>query len=344
MGYSGKLGLEYSECDTLINNLKATIDEAGIDEAYLVRALNCAQGCRGIAINGINTALTGVSTSIKNMIDFKSKFETYYSGIKEFDNAFSKDIDEVDNIIAELQSFFTYATSGKDGALGSLIIATKAYRSNCVIYQKGKYFIIKGAVGARKGIPNLEDIKSTKYKEGSAAFNKSGVGKYVPKGTSISDGFEKFKSNVGSNIKGAFDDGVGGFAKNTFAFDKNVVGNVAKGMGYASIALDAVSDVKNDYDNGTATASKVTADITVDVVRDLGGMATASACAEVGFAIGTAIPIPIVGSVVGAAAGFALGYVGSQVYNKVVSGASDWAKDEIKTELDNAGEWIKSIF
>ena len=78
------------------------------------------------------------------------------------------------------------------------------------------------------------------------------------------------------------------------------------------------------------------------MVRDLGGMATASACAEIGFAIGTAIPI--VGSLVVAAAGFALGYVGSQVYNKVISGASDWAKDEIKTGLDNAGEWIKSIF
>lgn len=110
MAYSGKLGLEYSDCDVLINDLKAVIDEAVIDEAYLAKASNCAQGCRSLAINGIDTALTCVSTSIKNMIEFKSKFETYYSGIKEFDDAFSKDIDEVDRIIIKLQKFFNYVT------------------------------------------------------------------------------------------------------------------------------------------------------------------------------------------------------------------------------------------
>ena len=212
-----------------------------------------------------------------------------------------------------------------------LLICIK-YRTVLKIEQNGDYFIIKGGMDGflkNSDLRGLEDIKGTRYKIDSAAFNETVLKYLVPEGTSFSDGAEKFLQNLKNkdlwtdtfrdfdSFKGSMKK-IYGFEKNTQISNK--ISNFGKVLGYAAIAIDTGEGIKEDIDN-KATVSHTIGDATANVAKGLGTMAIATGCAQVGAAIGTAIPIPVVGTVVGAAVGFGLGWAGSKLYDYLVDDA-----------------------
>ena len=163
--------------------------------------------------------------------------------------------------------------------------------------------------------------------------------------------FNTLAKNVGTAVKGSF----AGTLKDAFVFEKNinaskVIGNIGRGLGYASAAVGVIGGISENIENGETEATKYAADATVDLAKGLVAMAVATAGMNAGAAIGTFIPIPVVGTVVGAVVGFAAGYVDSLIYNTVVDNlkingksVSDYAKKGTKYILDKGVDVGKDV-
>lgn len=352
-------GLQYSECDTIVSNLNTAISRAQTDLEYINYAYLQASGCRSSAKDAIWSSLSGMKDIIDDISNFKESFSDYYKNVKNFDEKFFKSFGGTAVIIGETANVlavpFGYGSTGKDGLAGTARDLFKTLSlDNCYIVEKDGYYIVKGTVAGRKGISALGGIKGTKYKVGSEKFIKSGLNKYLPKGSSIDDVASKFTSNISPNLKKGFEE----FGGNTFKFKRGEkLGNTAKGLGYASIGVGVVGGIYENYQNG-ADAGKYAGDAVADTVSGLVGMAAGSAGAEIGFAIGTAIPVPVVGSVAGAALGFVGGYVGGVIADKLVNEVdiggqpvSDWISygvdtlvDGVVNETGKIWDSIKGIF
>jgi hypothetical protein len=222
----------------------------------------------------------------------------------------------------------------------TLFLIKSALGSKFKIVVKGDYYIIKGSPKFR-----IEEAKilGTRYKIGSPKANAH-VAKYVNPDLSA----KAIAKNVGTNIKGC----LGGTFKDAYVFQKgDLLGNIGRGMGYASVALGVGNGIIKNKHAGETEVTKYAADATVDLAKGLGSMAVATGAAKVGAAIGTAIPIPVVGTVVGAAAGFAVGFIAIKLYDAVLDkveikgkSISDHAKSGVKYGLDKVASVGSNIY
>ncbi len=206
------------------------------------------------------------------------------------------------------------------------------------VVEKDGYYIIKGVKELRSKDELLKNIKGTRYKIGSDAFNQSGLKWLAPAGSSPKILGAKFLSNI--RDKGLWKNSFEDFGGQAYKFKKNdLIGNAGKALAYAGIALNTGTNIYENYKSG-ASGAKIAADATTDVARGLAGMAVATGCAKIGAAIGTAIPIPVVGTVVGAAAGFVIGWgvtkaaEGIKIGGKSIAGWIDEGCSQVSSGLE----------
>ncbi|RDU22020.1 hypothetical protein [Anaerosacchariphilus polymeriproducens] len=228
-----------------------------------------------------------------------------------------------------------------------VINANKSVISSMKIVERNGYWCIKGLYNTRANGADVSGIKGTRYKVGSEKFVKSGLNRFVPSDATNAQKMAKFAKNIKdrklwSNVKSSIN------MKSIYGFERNdMLGNVGKCIGYASIGIDVGKGIYDNYKEG-ASASKIVADASVDVAKGLGKMAVATGCAQVGAAIGTAIPIPGVGTIVGYAAGFAIGYGAGKLYDYLTDGVeiggksvAEWASTAVEKGIDGAVSGVK---
>ena len=283
MSSNNTLGMQYSECDSIISSLESAIIMAEKDLSYIIDAENLAYGCRPQATESICTAKISIKSVKEDIEKFKEDFKKYYTNVSDFDEelhkSFRKFAGELGTLVGIGSSTeFGLLSTGKDGLIGvNRDIFKSLSISGCKIVEKDGYYIIKGLPSSREGISALKDIKGTRYKIGSNKYFEAGIYKYLPEGASLGDEFSKFGSNIGKNIEKGFK----GFGSNTFKFVKqDTIGNTAKGLGYISVAAGVGKGIYENYEEG-ADAGEYTADIVCDTAKGLGSMAAASAGAEI---------------------------------------------------------------
>lgn len=237
-------------------------------------------------------------------------------------------------------------------ALNQLLKAVEGLDSGLRIVQKGNYYIIKGTrdMGVRGNIFKLagkgDTPAGTRYRIGSDKFLSSGLGRYVPEGSSFRTVLAGWKNNLGVSLKAqlagdatipkgqVFSATARNLTSKAFSLKQSgVLNKLGAAMNIADIGLSAGMELTSGLANGES-AAKITGDVTAAVAVGAGKAVFTTACTQVGAAIGTAIPIPVVGTVVGAAAGFAVSVVGGMAY--------DFLTKDLKIGGKSVTEWVST--